>query len=167
MGIPPLSGTFVTVSTSSEHTCGIETGGTVQCTGWDYYGQSSSPSGTFTQMSAGHYHTCGIDSGGTVQCWGRNDYGQSTPPSGTFMRYRQGRIIRVVSILVAQCSVGVGTNWGEASPPSGTFFTQISARQSLSYMWYRQWWNSAVLGQQLWRNGYATQWYIHPSVGRW
>jgi hypothetical protein len=71
---------FMWVSAGDSHTCGVSSDGTVECWGYDSYGQSSPPTGTFTQVSGGRYHNCGLRSDGTVECWGDNTYGQSSPP---------------------------------------------------------------------------------------
>ena len=77
-----------------EHTCALLSGGTVQCWGYNDYGQlgdgtttSSYPYGAtvpvrvpgltgVTAIAAGGDHTCALRSGGTVQCWGNNTNGE-------------------------------------------------------------------------------------------
>jgi hypothetical protein len=51
-GADPLCG-FSQVSAGWLHTCGIRSDGTVECWGYNTYGQSSPPSGAFAQVSAG------------------------------------------------------------------------------------------------------------------
>ena len=74
------------------HTCGLVSGGTAYCWGWNEYGQlgdGTSGYGTyrtapvavsgglsFTALAAGQQHTCGLVAGGTAYCWGYNNYGQ-------------------------------------------------------------------------------------------
>ncbi len=117
---------FTAVSAGGSYTCGIRTGGAVECWGWDDFGQASPPSGTFTAISAGGSHSCGVRPSGAVECWGSDD-GQLSPPSGTFTAISAGE--------THSCGVrpsGAVECWGwnregEASPPWGTTFTAVSA----------------------------------------
>jgi len=48
------------VSAGGYHTCGITNTGSVECWGYDNYGQSTPPDGTYTEtVSAGADHTYG------------------------------------------------------------------------------------------------------------
>jgi alpha-tubulin suppressor-like RCC1 family protein len=62
------------------HTCGVSSTGSIECWGYDDYGQATPPAGSFQSVSAGSEHTCGVKSDGSVECWGDDTYGQSTPP---------------------------------------------------------------------------------------
>ena len=87
--------TFTALVAGSHHTCGLATGGTAYCWGYNAYGQlgdgttgdggnsadRSAPvavSGglTFASLVAGGNVTCGLVSGGTAYCWGYNQFGQ-------------------------------------------------------------------------------------------
>ena len=81
------------VSAAWNHTCGVDSSGSVQCWGLDHYGQSSPPDGTFQSVSAGEDTTCGVDSSGSVQCWGFDEFGQASPPDGTFQSVTGGCFI--------------------------------------------------------------------------
>ena len=84
---------FTSVSAGLAHTCGIRVTGTVECWGWDEYGQSSPPAGTFVSVSAGGSHTCGIRPTGTVECWGNEELLQFAPtPTGVFDSISAGGI---------------------------------------------------------------------------
>jgi hypothetical protein len=115
------------VSAGSEHTCGIDSSGSVQCWGFNNFGQSMPPAGAFTQVSGGGTHTCAIDSSsGSVQCWGQNGNGQSTPPAGAFTQVSAGNshTCGIDSSGAVQCWGYDGS--GQSTPPAGTF-TQVSA----------------------------------------
>ena len=82
-----LSGA-TTIAAGGYYTCGLLTGGTVDCWGDNYYGElgngtttdSSTPiavsdlSGV-TAITAGVGHTCAILTGGSADCWGENAEG--------------------------------------------------------------------------------------------
>ena len=72
-------GTFSSISLGNDHSCGIDTSGSVQCWISDMFGQSTPPSGTFNAITSSLGHSCGIDSSGTAQCWG----GYYTPSAST------------------------------------------------------------------------------------
>ncbi len=86
-----LSG-VIQIAAGKNRSCGLVTGGTVKCWGYNFYGglgnglsgaltDSSVPvvvtglSGV-TQIVAGGDHSCGLVAGGTVKCWGSNSFGQ-------------------------------------------------------------------------------------------
>ena len=75
--------TFTQVSAGVLHSCGVKTGGTLACWGFNEDGRATPPAGSFTQVSAGGMHTCGVKTDGTLACWGNNEYGQATPPKLT------------------------------------------------------------------------------------
>ena len=88
--------TYTALVVGQVHTCGLATGGTAYCWGWNVYGQlgdgTSGVNGdssanrlvpvavsggqTYTALVAGYQHTCGLATGGTAYCWGGNGSGQ-------------------------------------------------------------------------------------------
>jgi hypothetical protein len=74
---------WMDLSAGGGHTCGVNSSGSVECWGWNEYGQSTPPSGTFESVSSGMWHTCGVDSSGSLECWGYNFHQQvSDTPAG-------------------------------------------------------------------------------------
>ena len=127
-GIEDFCG-WIDLSAGSGHTCAVKSSGTVECWGYDNYGQATPPSGTFESVSAGDLHTCAVDSSGTVECWGLDNYGQSTPPSGTFESVNSSWF-NTCGLL----TTGVVDCWGrddkgQSTAPSGTFVS-VSADSS-------------------------------------
>ena len=88
--------TYTALAAGDAHTCGLATGGTAYCWGYNGNGQlgdGTSGNGgdqsadrlvpvavsggrTYTALVAGGEHTCGLATGGTAYCWGWNAYGQ-------------------------------------------------------------------------------------------
>ncbi len=71
------------------HSCALISDGTVQCWGWNQYGQLGNGLNTdspvpvpvsgitnATAIAAGLAHTCALLAGGSIACWGLNEFGQ-------------------------------------------------------------------------------------------
>ena len=84
--------TYTALVAGQVHTCGLATGGTAYC--WGYNGSGELGDGTvtnrlvpvpvsggrtYTALAAGDHITCGLATGGTAYCWG----GASQPGDGT------------------------------------------------------------------------------------
>lgn len=83
----PVSGglTFTDLGVSSNYTCGLATGGTLYCWGYNGWGQLGRGTKTlveatptpvngglvFTAVSTGYRYACGLVSGGAAYCWGQ------------------------------------------------------------------------------------------------
>jgi alpha-tubulin suppressor-like RCC1 family protein len=98
--VTALSGAASVLVAGANHSCALTDAGTIQCWGFNNYGQlgngttviSTAPvsvtglSGAATALSAGYGHNCALTSAGAAQCWGYNLYGQlgngSTKNSG-------------------------------------------------------------------------------------
>ncbi|MBI5528687.1 MAG: hypothetical protein HY897_20340 [Deltaproteobacteria bacterium] len=79
------------VAPGDDHTCGIQSDGTLWCWGSDlysqlgdgeqYYGSFFAPirvgnDSDWIMSSSGEQHSCAIKNNGTLWCWGRNYFGQ-------------------------------------------------------------------------------------------
>ena len=109
------------VSAGGNHTCGLDSGGGVQCWGRDYVGEATPPTGNFTAVSAGYQHACAIDELGQLHCWGANGVGQSEPPPGTFTQVSAGHQFACAINLAGEVDCWGGSYVGTAEPPSGPF----------------------------------------------
>jgi len=81
----------VEVAAGGEHTCARRSNGSIQCWGYNYFGQlgngSTSPTRATSpvdvvgvsdavELALGRYHTCARQTGGTISCWGYNSKGE-------------------------------------------------------------------------------------------
>ena len=79
------------IAAGEYHACGIRTGGTLWCWGWNVFGQLGLGNQTnqdrpqqvttpaprrWASVTAGFGHTCATRTGGTLWCWGFNALGQ-------------------------------------------------------------------------------------------
>lgn len=83
------------ITVGSDFSCALRAGGSVQCWGYNGYGQlgdgttdtSAVPvavqglAGKVVQVDAGWYNACALLEGGTLQCWGPDRMMQATPPT--------------------------------------------------------------------------------------
>lgn len=132
-------GTTAVVSTGTNHTCAIDTDGTLWCWGWTgaprgFIGDgttatSSTPVqvGTDTDwvtVSAGEAHSCALKSNGTLWCWGSNFRGQLG--IGTFS---------ASSSLGADSPVQVGSDTDWRTVSSGRGGTCAVKTDNTLYCW--------------------------------
>ena len=137
---PP--GKFTTITTGSDHSCGIRTDHTAVCWGDNTYGQTDTPTGKFTTITTGSDHSCGIRTDHTAVCWGNNNgpgtfdeeslewvasyAGQADAPPGKFTTITTGsdHSCGIRTDHTAVCW-GNNDNW-QVDVPSGNKFTTIA-----------------------------------------
>ncbi len=93
-------GSWRSITTGSNHTCGIKTDGSAWCWGANLSGALGNPTGSgqyaanptplpvtggaiWRSLTAGVDNTCGQRSDNTVMCWGSNQYGQLGVTTGS------------------------------------------------------------------------------------
>jgi len=67
---PPADTTFVTISLTADHACGIKPDGTLACWGDNWHGEATPPEGQFVSITTGNRHSCAVGVDGQIQCWG-------------------------------------------------------------------------------------------------
>ena len=120
------AGSYTQVSAGDNHTCGLESDGSLLCWGYNFSGQTEVPAVSYTQVSAGGVHTCGLNAlaicsaGGKMIMVRRWCQRESTPRSA------------LGGITLAGCKDdGTLLCWGknddgQSTVPAGTY-TQVSA----------------------------------------
>ena len=122
----PPGNTFTAITAGSGHSCGLRADDTIECWGWNEYGQVGAPAGTFTAITAGEGHSCGLRADSTITCWGYNEGGQADTPAGTFTAVSAGSD-HSCGVRTDKTIVCWGTNEsGETEAPAGAF-TAVSA----------------------------------------
>jgi alpha-tubulin suppressor-like RCC1 family protein len=122
-----LSGA-VQLTGSFDHTCALDSNGSVFCWGRNFYGQigngSSGPSAvqltpagldisqlpggtTFKAVAAGAQHTCAVTTGGSVYCWGDGSLGQMGNGASTSINVRP-TTANAVSGLTTAAAISAG-----------------------------------------------------------
>ncbi|WOL14831.1 serine/threonine-protein kinase-like protein CCR3 [Canna indica] len=87
--LPPVPGSFRSLTSGQGFTCAVNAGGSVRCWGAlkgaieNYFANYN-----MSSISAGDSHACGIESGGLVICGHTNDAGQTPSPSGLAFEFR-------------------------------------------------------------------------------
>ncbi|MFP6665302.1 MAG: DUF4215 domain-containing protein, partial [Deltaproteobacteria bacterium] len=93
--------------------CALMPDGSVDCWGWNDYGQAEDQAGPYEQIAANETHTCALGSDGSVDCWGRNLYGEAEDQAGPYEQIAAGRF--------HTCALGSDGSvdcWGASSQPA-------------------------------------------------
>ncbi|MFZ3266287.1 MAG: choice-of-anchor D domain-containing protein [Terriglobales bacterium] len=122
-----LSGPVKAVSVGEDHACALVADSTVECWGYDYYGQvgndasvtgvtspvpvvidaSNTKLSGVKAIAAGYYHTCALLANGMVDCWGFNNGGQlGTDNNTTSYVAVPATVLNAVGPLVKQIAPG-------------------------------------------------------------
>lgn len=87
----PAAGPYTgRLALGQDHTCALQSDGSVDCWGWNSRGQAEDHPGPFVQITAGTFHNCGLYADGTAECWGDNGNGQTDDQPGTFLQVEAG-----------------------------------------------------------------------------
>ncbi len=113
------------VSAGTEHSCALQTDGTMSCWGSNASFESVPASGSFVSLGAGDHATCAVRVDLTLQCWG-SGYGDSlVTPAGTFTSVSMGTrfscAVRTTGVVLCW---GEHTDWSVGTADEG--YTSIS-----------------------------------------
>jgi alpha-tubulin suppressor-like RCC1 family protein len=112
-GTTAPAGTFSQVAAADWFSCGLRSGGSVECWGGWYW--TLPPGNGYVQLEAGRAQVCGRRNDGTVACGGVDQFGQASAPAGAFSTIAAG----------GDTSCGIRTNggpvvcWGDRPFPDG------------------------------------------------
>ncbi|HEX2992637.1 MAG TPA: PxKF domain-containing protein [Anaerolineales bacterium] len=120
----PVPGGIIAVGTY--HTCALRPDGSIDCWGWNVYGQAEDQSGPYTQVTAGSNHTCALTPSGAVDCWGANEYGQAEDQSGPYTQVSTGYLHNCALTPSGAVDCWGYNSSGQAEDQSGPY-TQVSA----------------------------------------
>lgn len=77
----PPDGGYLSVSDGYGHTCGLTAEASIDCWGWNNFGQAGAPDGHYNEVSAGYSASCAVSQEGSLVCWGNILTEQSGHPS--------------------------------------------------------------------------------------
>ena len=80
------------IAAGGDHTCALNTDGTIACWGNNRDGQGDAPDGQYTAITAGDEHSCALNTDGTIACWGYNGNGRTDAPSGQYTAITAGGV---------------------------------------------------------------------------
>jgi alpha-tubulin suppressor-like RCC1 family protein len=129
IAVAGLGGAGASTAAGGWHTCMLLANGSVQCWGWNVFGQLGNGTFTFwsellpvmglgsgaTALAAGNYHTCALVPGGGVKCWGRDSFGQLGAGPGS----DQPAAVDVMGLPSGAVAVGAGVEHSCAALAAG------------------------------------------------
>ena len=107
-----------------DFTCAIKAAdNSVECWGFNSFGESSPPSGNFSSVSTGTDFACAIKkSNGSIQCWGDASLNETLAPSGEFSSISLGFSYACAIQQSNHSIVCWGEhNDGQTAPPDGSY----------------------------------------------
>ncbi len=148
----------LTASASGAHACGVDVTGSVDCWGWNAFGQlgvGSKPLGTCTVaglsfpcsvsaipitsvvslggVSAGGDHTCAVTASGDAYCWGKNASGELGAPTSETCVVDLGS--GPVSYPCSRSPIRVSTSTKFSSVGAGSTHTCGLTPSGVAYCW--------------------------------
>jgi hypothetical protein len=114
------------VSVGALHTCALTPSGSVDCWGYNHYGQAEDQTGPYIQVGVGHSHNCALTPTGAVDCWGENEVGAADDQPGPYIQISVGyyHTCALTPTGAAECW---GHNYFGQSQDQPGPYTQISA----------------------------------------
>ena len=128
---PGGRGAFTAIAAGERHSCGLRTGGAIECWGsstdWagGYFGQAVHPAGTYTTISAGFVHSCALTTAGDAVCWGEESAADA--PAGTYTTITAGGFHSC-----AVTTAGDAVCWGNNYSGQNTAHTDVGKYTTIS-----------------------------------
>lgn len=117
--VPP-GGSFTQVTSGWDFSCGLRSGGAIECWGWHATNETGPPNESFSTIAAGETFTCGTRaSNGSLACWGFEP--PSPPPAGSYIQVASDSNHACALTASGSARCWGSSEYGQTELPAGTY----------------------------------------------